>query len=333
MIRVLVTGASGQLGQEMQLSKPIQGVHFVFCDKVELNVLSPISIERSFKEVQPTHVINLASFTDVDEAETHENDAYELNSIGAKNIAKACKKHDAILIHFSTAYVFGNDKRETHSPEDSIQPLNVFGLTKSQGEIEIIKSNCKHIILRTSWIYSNLSENFYLKMLLRTQRESEINVVEDQFSSPTSTKELCRAIDAILKTENPEVGIYHFAGVGKTSYKEWALEILKQAKIPGIIKGVLTLEWSSKPKRPHNCYLSSQKFMETFGYFPMHWKNALTEIISEKKISPIKVGYTTTLFDQPYIVVSVDWSKEECVLAEVGNLKNFINLNFKDLYE
>jgi dTDP-4-dehydrorhamnose reductase len=333
MKRIVVTGSNGQVGQELQRSISVAEVDFFFFDREQLDILSPQKIEKVLKEHKPHFLINLAAYTNVEKAELEEDLAYQVNVIGAKNLSKACKKNGVFLIHFSTDYVFGNGNKDFYVEEDLTFPLNTYGKTKLQGEREIILSGCKYLILRTSWVYGNLANNFYLKMLQLSQKSSEINVVEDQWGSPTSTKEICRAIDSILKKSPEDIpdGIFHFSGSGKTNWKEFAIEIFKQSKIPVIVKGVKSEYYENKALRPQNSYLSSLKFTEEFEYIPMHWKNALTEIIQEKKISPIKVGYLTTIAGVKYVVASVDWAKKECTIAEINNMQKFLKLNFEDL--
>lgn len=333
MNRILVTGAYGQVGQELQRSNPIQDSEFLFFGKKELNILSPSVIEKIFKKVKPTHVVNLAAYTDVEKAEHDEKNAFALNVIGPRNLGEACKNHDALLVHFSTDYVFGNDGNNIHNVEDLPDPLNVYGKTKLLGEYEVIKSECQHVILRTSWVYSNFADNFYTKILKLSQKTSEINVIDDKFGSPTSTKEICRALDAIVIADRELVksGVYHFSGSGKTSWKEFAQEIIKQSRIPIIIRGTSTVKDPTKAERPDNSYLSSIKFSNNFNYFPMHWKNALKEVVAEKKITPVKVGYLTTMNDTRFVIASVDWSKEECVIADIDDMGNYLTLNFNEV--
>jgi len=137
MKRVVVTGANGQVGQELQRSHPMEGCDFFFLSREELDITSPVSIEKVFRKIGPTHLINLAAYTNVEKAESEEKAACEINTLGPKHLAEACKKYDAVLIHLSTDYVFGDDGKDSHSPEDPPAPLNVYGKTKLDGELEI----------------------------------------------------------------------------------------------------------------------------------------------------------------------------------------------------
>jgi dTDP-4-dehydrorhamnose reductase len=334
MNRIIVTGANGQMGQELQRSPFREGYQVFFYTREELDIISYTDLKKVFDDLSPTHVINLAAYTNVEKAEIEEQKAYEINVIGPKNLAILCKEKKATLIHFSTDYVFGESEKPTFNEDDETSPLNVYGMTKLEGEEEIKKSKCLYVIIRTSWVYSNHGNNFYLKMLQLSQKMSELNVVDDQWGSPTSSKELCRAIAAVLITKitRKNSGIYNFAGLGKTNWKEFATEIFRQGRIPVVVKGIPASGFGGKAVRPSNSYLSSMKFYDGFGIMPMHWKSALAEIISEKKISPIKVGYLTEINDKKYIIASVDWSKRDCVIAEINNMNIFFALTFEDLY-
>ena len=333
MNTVIVTGSDGQLGRELQLSEHDREIQFYFFNKKELDILSFSSIDEVFENYSPTHVINLAAYTNVENAETDHDAAYEINVTGAKNLAYLCKKYAALLVHISTDYVFGDNEKEFLTETDETRPLNFYGKTKLESEEEIVKSGCDHVIIRTSWMYSNFGENFYTKMLQLSQKTSEISVVEDQYGSPTSTKEICKAIDTILHipVEKIENGIYHFSGKGKTNWSEFASEIFKQSKIPVIVKGVTSKCYPLSARRPNNSYLSSEKFEKVFGVCPLNWKLALEINVLEKKISPIKVGYIVPILHDQFVIASVDWSKKECVLAQINNMKNITFLKFENL--
>jgi len=318
----------------LQRSPFREGYQFFFYTREELDITSYTDLKKVFDDLSPTHVVNLAAYTNVEKAEIEEQKAYEINVIGPKNLALLCKEKKAVLIHFSTDYIFGESEKTSFNEEDEVSPLNVYGKTKWEGEEEIRKSKCLHVIIRTSWVYSNHGNNFYLKMLQLAQKMSELNVVDDQWGSPTSSKELCRAIDAVLlvKITRKNSGTYHFSGLGKTNWKEFATEIFKQGRIPVVVKGITAKSFGGAAIRPVNSYLSSMKFSAAFNIMPMHWKSALAEIISEKKISPIKVGYLSEIGGKKYIIASVDWSKRDCVIAEINNMNNFFTLTFEDLY-
>lgn len=335
MKKIIVTGANGQVGQEFQLSAHKDKYQFYFFTREELDILSFPLLERAFQEIRPDFVINLAAYTDVEKAEKEEETAYLVNVIGTKNLATLCKLHKAVLVHLSTDYVFDGEKLGSYEENDPTIPINVYGKTKQLAEKEIANSKCKHVILRIAWVYSNFAKNFYLTMLQLSQKTSEINVVDDQWGSPTSAKEVCRAIDAILFTGVTlrNSGIYHFSPVGKTCWKDFAIEIFKQAQIPVLVNGVPAKAYPTAAKRPKNSCMSSQKFIHVFGFTPMHWKNALAEVISEKRISPVKVGYLSILGGKEYVIASVDWAKKEVVLALLSDMRKTICTDFEKLYE
>lgn len=335
MRNVIVTGGNGQMGQQFQMSSHSEVFRFFFFSREELDILSFKAADEVFAEVKPEFVVNFAAYTDVERAETDEENAFHVNVIGTKNVATLCHKHNATLIHISTDYVFDGEKREAYTEEDEPSPVNFYGKTKFLAEREVELSGCLYVILRVAWVYSNFGQNFYLKMLMASQKSSELNVVADQWGTPTSAKEICRAIDSILAkgvTEQNQ-GIYHFAPSGRASWKDFASEIFKLAQIPVVVNSVPSKAYATLAKRPTNSLMLCKKFVKEFGFIPQHWKNALSEVIAEKKITPIKVGYVSILEDTQYVIASVDWSKKEVVLAEINNMQNTLIKNFDDLYE
>lgn len=335
MRNVIVTGGNGQMGQQFQLSAHSDVFRFYFFSREEFDILSYQSCEKLFSEIQPEYAVNFAAYTDVERAEVDCENAFHVNVIGTKNLATLCKVHGSTLIHLSTDYVFDGEKTTAYDEEDDPRPINFYGKTKFLAEREIEISGCKHVILRVAWIYSNYGQNFYLKMLRAAQKTSELNVVFDQWGTPTSAKEICRAIDAILAkgVSEENQGVYHFSPSGKASWQEFAVEIFKLAKIPVIVNPVPAKAYATLAQRPTNSLMLSRKFVKEFGFVPMHWKNALAEIISEKLISPIKVGYISVYHGEEYVIASVDWSKKEVVLAEINNMQNTLIKNFDELYE
>lgn len=330
MKRVLITGAGGQLATEYQFSKPKEGWDYVFLSRKDLDISKHEKVENFFSNEKFDVVINMAAYTDVEKAEKIETEkCFNANALGPKILAKICKANNIPLIHISTDYVFDGKKETYYTELDRENPLNDYGRTKFVGE-KFIQQYCDwYYILRVSWVYSNHSKNFFTTMLSLSQERTELNVIEDQYGSPTSTKEICRAIDGILDNLDPSLsGVYHFSGIGKTSWKNFAEEIFSQCKIAIKVNGIPSSSWQSKVSRPANSYMSSDKITKNFNIRPWHWKTALTEIVSDRKIIPIKVGDNVTSGDVTYIIVSTDWLKRIAKLSPINDITKIIELPF-----
>jgi dTDP-4-dehydrorhamnose reductase len=329
--RVIVTGANGQVATEYQLSSVSDTSDFLFLERKELNIASSKEIKKVFKEIQPEVVINLAAYTNVEKAEKEETSlAFEANATGPKNLAVECNKMNIPLVHLSTDYVFDGSSISPYTETSLENPLNQYGRTKFLGEKWIQETHDWYYIIRTSWVYSNHSKNFFTTMLNLAQERHELSVVEDQFGSPTSAKEICRALDKVLENlQQEKSGVYHFSGLGRTSWKDFATEIFNQTRVAIKVNGVPSSSWKSKVERPVNSYMSSEKFANTFGYFPAHWKNALREVIAERKIVPIKVGDTVMMDNQLHLIVSTDWLKRVARLALPNDVEKSIEVPFE----
>ena len=325
---LLITGSSGQLGMEYQLGSPLENWECVFMDRKSLDITNKKDIERSIEKIDA--VLNLAAYTDLEKAEKKDTDkAYSVNTDGPKILAIECNKRNIPLIHISTDYVFDGQFDGAYIEEHEENPINKYGATKFLGEKCIQENHDWYYILRTSWLYSNHSRNFFTTMLSLSQERSEITVVDDQFGSPTSTRELCRAIDVVINNLDKTIsGVYHFAGMGKTTWKDFAQEIFNQCKIHVSLRGISTEMWTSNLKRPHNSYLSSDKFSTTFGYTPAHWKNALREIVSDRKILPVKVGDSVVVENIEFMVVSTDWLKRLARISPIDDMVNSVEIPF-----
>ena len=333
MKKLLVTGSNGQVATEYQFTQPLDGFLCYFMDRKELDIVDPMSVSRVFSEIQPDVVLNLAAYTNVEKAEKEDVEkAFNANAIGPKNLAIECKKLGIPLIHLSTDYVFDGASSRPYVEGDLENPLNQYGRTKFLGEKWIQENHDWYYILRVSWIYSNHSKNFFTTMLDLAQERSELNVVDDQYGSPTSAKEVCRAIDKILMDLDPEkTGVYHFSGLGRTNWKDFAAEIFKQTRVEIILNGVSSSTWPSKVTRPSDSYMSSEKFSNTFMHQPAHWKNALKEVVAERKVLPVKVGDVVIIDDAPHVIVSTDWLKKIARIASPENLNNSIEVPFEML--
>ena len=326
---LIVSGANGQLASEYQLTDPIEGWDYVFLDRTKFNIAN----QKQVKEIVSSAdaIMNLAAYTNVEKAEKEETElAFNANSIGPKILAIECKKKEIPLIHISTDYVFDGEFDGAYTEEHTENPINQYGATKYLGEKWIQENHDWYYIIRTSWVYSNNSKNFFTTMLNLAQERTDLSVVNDQFGSPTSTRELSRALDrVVMKMDKNLSGVYHFTGLGKTSWKDFAEEIFKQCRIHIELKGVSSDAWPSKLKRPKNSYMSSDKFSKTFGYSPMHWKNALKEIVAERKILPVKVGDSVVTPSGEMIVVSTDWLKKIARVAFPLDMNRTLEVPFE----
>lgn len=331
MKKLLITGAGGQLATEYERSQPLDGWEFLFLDKKTLDITNLQQVEEVMNLWNFDAVLNLAAYTNVEKAEKQELElAFNVNATGPKNLAITCKKHDIPLIHISTDYVFDGEIDLPYTEESLENPLNQYGRTKFLGEKWIQDSHDWFYIIRTSWVYSNHYKNFFTTMLSLAQERAELNVIEDQYGSPTSTKELCRAIDAILSNlDKSKSGVYHFSGIGKASWKDFATEIFNQTRVSVKVNGISSDSWQSKVTRPKNSYMSSEKFRRVFQCEPQHWKNALKEIVIERKILPIKVGDIVSAQSVELVILSTDWLKRVAKLAPIDNLGNVIELPFE----
>ena len=333
MKKLLVTGANGQLATEYQLSSPLSGWEYLFLDRKSLDISNLEQVEEVMSMWDFDAVLNLAAYTNVEKAEKEETEkAFNANANGPKNLATSCRLRNIPLIHISTDYVFDGSSEKPYSEEDIENPINQYGRTKFVGEKWIQETHSWYYIIRVAWVYSNHSKNFFTTMLNLAQERTELNVVDDQYGSPTSTKEICKAIDSVLSNLDEKLsGVYHFTGLGKTSWKDFAVEIFKQCKVSIVVNPVSSSTWPSKVTRPVNSYMSSEKFANTFGYFPMHWKNALKEIVSERKIVPVKVGDIVMTENKECVIVSTDWLKKKALLSPIDDMKTYIEVPFEIL--
>ena len=300
---VLVTGANGQLGQAIQsISKNYKEIDFVFCSSSELDISNLENCQAVFSTYQPHFCINTAAYTAVDKAESEPAKAFEINANGPENLAITCKKHNTILIHISTDFVFdayfldgiAYYDRELRLPlksklglteTDVPFPSGVYGLTKLQGE-QAIQSNWeKHIIIRTSWVYSQFANNFMKTMLrLASERES-LSVVSDQIGTPTNAVDLAEVLLKIIQspiTHHPSsFGIYNFSNEGQCSWYDFAKEIFHQKGIKIDLKPIPTSAYPTPAKRPAYSVLDKTKIKSTFDIEINEWQTSLATCINQ----------------------------------------------------
>jgi dTDP-4-dehydrorhamnose reductase len=284
-MNILVTGANGQLGNEMRIVSRNSQDHYIFTDVAELDITNAMAVEKMVNDHDIKAIINCAAYTNVDKAEDDYDFAELLNATAVKNLAQAIKKNDGILIHVSTDYVFGGTKNNTPCSEDEpANPTGVYGITKLHGEQSIIETGCKHLIIRTAWLYSEFGKNFVKTMLNLTATKPNLNVVFDQVGSPTYAYDLAQAIFNIVENRKYEGqnGIFHYSNEGVCSWFDFTKMIAEYAGHTACdIQPCHSDEFPSKVVRPSYSVLDKTKIKKTFGIHVPYWTDSLKRCLAE----------------------------------------------------
>lgn len=259
-MKVLITGANGMLAKAV--INELKDEELILTDVADLDITNIEAVRRFVEENKPQYIINCAAYTAVDKAEEQEEIARKVNAIGPKNLAIVANEEDVTLIHISTDYVFGGDKdvEEDYSEMEEKSPNSVYGITKLEGEQEIISSCFKYYIFRTAWLYGD-GNNFVRTMLKLGKEKESINVVMDQHGSPTYAVDLARIIHQAIDKNIP-YGIYHATNQGYTTWYEFTKQIFEKAGIECKVNPVTSEEFASKAKRPKNSKLSKKKLLD-----------------------------------------------------------------------
>lgn len=290
-MNILVTGANGQLGNEMQSVTGKSNDNYIFTDVAGDCIHLDITDADAVKEMVGRHdigcIINCAAYTNVEKAEDDVELCGRLNAEAPGILAEAMSKVGGILIHISTDYVFGKEPYNTPCGEDQQgTPTGVYGRTKLQGEQNILKSGCRHLIIRTAWLYSEFGKNFAKTMLNLTSTKPQLSVVFDQCGTPTYAYDLAAAIFHIMENRKYEghSGIYHYSNEGVCSWFDFARMIAEYAGHTSCeIQPCHSDEFPSKVKRPAYSVLDKTKFKETFGIKVPYWTDSLKKCIANIK--------------------------------------------------
>ena len=286
-MNILVTGANGQLGSEMRIVAEDSANNYIFTDVAELDITDADAVMEAVKSNNIDVIINCAAYTNVDKAEDDADFAELLNAKAVKNLAIAMKAVDGLLVHISTDYVFGGDPYNTPCCEDQKgTPTGVYGVTKLHGEQNILASGCKHIIIRTAWLYSEFGKNFVKTMLNLTATKSSLKVVLDQCGTPTYAYDLAAIIFDIV--ENGKFvgndGIYHYSNEGVCSWFDFTKMIAEYAGNCNCdIQPCHSDEFPSKVKRPAYSVLDKTKIKNTFGITIPYWTDSLKKCLANIK--------------------------------------------------
>ena len=288
MKKILLTGKNGQVGWELQRMLTASG-EVVAMDAEAMDLADPEGIRRTVQAVRPDIIINPAAYTAVDKAESEPDLAMAVNGIAPGVLAEEALKLDAVLVHYSTDYVFDGSKPAPYTEDDMPNPQSIYGRTKLAGESAVRASGCKHLILRTSWVYGVHGGNFVKTILRLAKERDELRIVADQYGAPTWARDLAGAtMNALIAWEmsdwNEELGgTYHLTGGGRTNWHGFAEEIVRLARKYDaaladkqlVIKPIATHEYPVPAKRPVNSVLASDRIQTNFGIRLPEWQDSL----------------------------------------------------------
>lgn len=293
-MKILILGKNGQVGWELQRALAPLG-ELIALDRSGLNELSgdvskPESITETILTLRPDVVVNASAYTAVDQAESDQVLADIVNHLSVKAMAEACLSIDALLVHYSTDYVFSGQGSVAFKETDETDPINVYGQTKALGEQAIIASQCKHLIFRTSWVYASHGKNFLKTMLNLAKQRDTLSVIDDQIGAPTSAALIADVTaHAVVQTrlDQTKTGLYHLVASGETSWHGYAQYIFEQAKQEGIellirqVNAIPTSQYPTPAKRPHNSKLNTQKLQQAFQLNLPDWQQGVKRTLME----------------------------------------------------
>ena len=289
MTKILVTGASGQVGQELKiLAADFPDFEFTFVSKKELDITNQATVDELFNKNQFHYCINCAAYTAVDKAESEPELAYNVNVNGVKNLAHNCQKYNTHLFHLSTDYVYHANQNTPFKETDPTHPQSIYAHTKRVGDEIAEQIDPLYTIIRTSWVYSSFGHNF-VKTMLRLGKEKEIlNIVADQIGTPTYAFDLAKAILSIIqKVENGEVektkltGIFHYSNEGQTNWADFAKAIFEIKNIDCEVHKIETSDYPTPAKRPPFSVLDKTKIKSVFGIEIPEWKSSLKNCLQK----------------------------------------------------
>jgi dTDP-4-dehydrorhamnose reductase len=274
---IVVVGARGMLGHDLMelYGNDARGVH-----RGEMEIISPVSVEKVLKDLRPKVVINAIAYTDVDGCETNQARAFQVNGEGVLNLARVTSEIGAKLVQVSTDYVFDGSKGTPWLEGDQVNPLSVYGRSKLAGE-ENARFNPDHLIVRTQWLYGLHGKNFVETMLRLGQEKDEISVVHDQIGSPTWTVDLSRAIRALIDADCR--GTYHVANAGSCSWCDFAAAIFAESGFRTVVKPITTSELGRPAPRPLYSVLDCGKLLRDTGFVPEGWREALNTYLKARR--------------------------------------------------
>ncbi|MDB5197680.1 MAG: dTDP-4-dehydrorhamnose reductase [Flaviaesturariibacter sp.] len=281
-MKILVTGANGQLGQELQDLKEKYPAHqFYFFSHVELDIVNAEAVDHVFAEMLPDYCINCAAYTAVDKAESEQEQAFQINAQGVQNLASASKKHNCRFIHISTDYVFPGNADAPYFEEALTGPIGVYGASKLRGEVLCLDTYPDAVIIRTSWVFSSYGNNFVKTMLRLMPVKESLNIVGDQQGCPTYAADLAAAILEIISSGKWQPGIYHYSNSEITNWHAFATAIKEHCGFSLPVNAITTDQYPTPAKRPAYSVLDTNKIRNTYAIQIRDWKEALAECLTK----------------------------------------------------
>lgn len=288
-MKVLVTGANGQVGYCLQQQLKTAGIKYRALTREELDIGDARAALQVVTSYQPDIIMNAAAYTAVDKAEYDQDNAFCINRDGAANLARASAEINAAIFHISTDYVFAGNKEQPYHEGDITTPLGVYGQSKLAGESSVIEENPKHIILRTAWVFGEHGNNFVKTMIRLGRTRDTLSIVADQHGGPTYAGDIANTLIEIahqyMLNRDIPWGIYHYSGFPYTSWYEFARTIFQRLENTGIydkpiptLNAITTADYPTPAKRPANSRLNSSKIQDTFGIASSDWQKALNNI-------------------------------------------------------
>ncbi len=280
--KIVVTGASGQLGRDLRaIDETYPSLDFHFLTRAELDVTNEEACFEILTNLRPDFIINAAAYTNVEKAEEDHEANKAGNELAPHYLARAAKSIDATLIHISTDYVFDGKKEEPLNESEAVNPLNEYGRAKLLGERLVLESGAKAFVIRTSWLYSNFGHNFLKTMIRLAKEKGELNVVNDQFASPTYSRSLAHDINRMIvrlsEGKKIESGLYHYSQHGVASWFDFAKEIVKVFDLNVPVHPVDSNRFPTKAIRPKYSKLAANKFEKNTGIELPTWQEGLMQ--------------------------------------------------------
>ena len=283
-MKILMLGKTGQVGAALtpllrQLAGSSADEAVVTLGRADVDLSDAAALVQAVQRVQPSLIVNAAAHTAVDRAETEPDIAFAINAVAPGVLAEQAAKLDALLVHYSTDYVFDGSQRTPYRESDPTHPLGVYGESKLAGEQAVQDSGCRHLLLRTSWVYDSTGRNFLTTMLRLAKQHGKLRVVGDQHGSPTSAAMIAEAslqlIRSMLNQPAMQGGLYHLTAQGQTTWHGFAQAIMHKAGLDIPIEAITTADYPTPAKRPAYSVLDSSKLQREFNYRLPDWRQAL----------------------------------------------------------